>query len=531
MRSGKSVLCFMAVFFSLSAAAQTKPVDACPAAVPAFPAAQTADINADLDAYIAKGLQDWNVPGLSIAVVKNGVPVYTKGFGRKTLGKSGGVDERTLFGMMSTTKAMTALALALLVDEGKLAWNDPVSKHLPWFELSDAYVTRNLTVRDLLLHNSGLGNTDGLWARGDLNSRQIIERLRGVPLSYSLRDGFIYQNVMYQVAGEVVQSASGMAWDRFVKTRIMDPIGMKRSQPTLAAVLALRDANTSSAHFEIDGSIRVIQESPVDAVPAAGAAWSTAEDTAKWLQFLLNDGCAGGRRLVSSANFRELMRPQTFVSAEEFYPTAQLTKPHWTTYGLGWFQQDYRGTFVAMHTGSMDGRTAIVGLMPDESLGVYIFGNLDHAEFRHALMWRVLDAYSGAPARDWSAEFLALYGSLKDKANKDRAGLEAKRVAGTTPSHSAENYAGSYMNPVYGDMKITAADGVLRMQFGPMPENAGTLEHWNFDTYRVRLGDGRYGWSLISFGMAPDGSIRTVRMDDSPNFEFTRQPESGKTAR
>ena len=137
-------------------------MDACPAAAPAFPAAQAAEINAGLDAYIAKGMQDWKVPGLSIAVVKNGVPVYTKGFGLKTLGKSGGVDERTLFGMMSTTKAMTALALAMLVDEGKLAWNDPVSKYLPWFALSDAYVTRNLTVRDLLLHNSGLGNTDGL---------------------------------------------------------------------------------------------------------------------------------------------------------------------------------------------------------------------------------------------------------------------------------------------------------------------------------------------------------------------------------
>lgn len=531
MRAGKSTVCFMAAFLSLPIAAQTKPIDACPAVSAPFPAAQAAEINAGLDAYIAKGLQDWKLPGLSIAVVKNGVPVYTKGFGVRSLDGSGRVDERTLFGMMSTTKAMTALALAMLVDEGKVAWNDPVTKHLPWFALSDAYVTRNLTVRDLLLHNSGLGNTDGLWARGDLDSRQIIERLQKVPLSYSLRDGFIYQNVMYQVAGEVVQSASGMAWDTFVKTRIMDPIGMTRSQPTLTAMAAMGDKNTSSAHFEIDGKLRVIRESPVDAIPAAGAAWSSAEDSAKWLQFLLSGGCANGKRLVSGANFRELLRPQTFVSAAEFYPTAQLTKPHWTTYGLGWFQQDHHGKFVAMHTGSMDGRTAIVGLMPDEALGVYIFGNLDHAEFRHALMWRVLDAYSGAPARDWSTEFLTLYGGLKTDADKKQAEREAKRVAGTTPSHNAEQYAGTYMNPVYGDLKISAADGVLRMQFGPMPENAGTLQHWNYDTYRVKLGDGRYGWNLISFGMAPDGSIRTLRMDDSPDFEFTRKPESGKGGR
>ena len=336
---------------------------------------------------------------------------------------------------------------------------------------------------------------------------------------------------MYQVAGEVIQTASGMAWDQFIKTRIMDPIGMTRSQPTLAAMAAMGDTNTSSAHFDIDGKIHVIKESPVDAVPAAGAAWSTAEDAAKWLQFLLGDGCINGKRLVSSANFRQLLQPHTLVPAAEFYPTAKLTKPHWTTYGFGWFQQDYRGEFVAMHTGSMDGRTAIVGLMPEHALGVFIFGNLDHAEFRHALMWRVLDAYSGAPARDWSTEFLALYGGMKSEADKARAAMEAERVAGTTPSRRIEYYAGTYVNPVYGDLKITAHNGKLRMQFGPMPENAGTLEHWNFDTFRVKLGDGRYGWSLISFGMAPDGSIRTVRMDDSPEFEFTRAPEANNRSK
>jgi CubicO group peptidase (beta-lactamase class C family) len=492
--------------------------------IPCAAGAQKRSPDADLDAYIAKGMQDWKIPGLSIAVVKNDSVVYAKGFGVRKLGATDRVDARTLFGMMSTTKAMTALAVAMLVDSGKVAWDDPVTKHLPWFQLSDPYVTRELTVRDLLRHDSGLGNADLLWVRGDLTTRQILERVRGLKLEYSLRAGFIYQNVMYQVAGEVVAAASGMPWDRFVKTRIMDPLGMTRSQPTLAAMRATNDANVSAAHFEIDSVTRAIEEAPVDPVPAAGAAWSSAEDVGKWMRFLLDSGRVHGTRLVSEANFRELFKPQAFVSAGEFYPTAEITKPHWTTYGLGWFQQDYRGKFVAMHTGSIDGRTAIVGLIPEDRVGVYIFGNTDHAEFRHALMWRVLDAYTGAPARDWSAEFLKLYGDRKAKGAKAAAEQEAKRVANTRPSLALEQYAGTYDHPVYGDMKITLADGALVAHFGPLAENSGRMEHWNFDTFRARLGDGRGGYSSFSFRLAADGTVAAVRFMDAEGLEFTRRP-------
>jgi CubicO group peptidase (beta-lactamase class C family) len=357
--------------------------------VPARASAQAptaAALAADLDAYVEKGMRDWKIPGLSIAVVHGDAVVYAKGFGVRRLGAPGAVGTRTLFGMMSTTKAMTALALAMLVDEKKVAWDDPVTKHLPWFQLSDPYVTREVTVRDLLRHNAGLGNADLLWSRGDLTTRQILERVRGLKLAYSLRSGFVYQNVMYQVAGEVVAAASGLTWEQFVKTRIMEPIGMTRSQPTLAALLRAADPDVSSAHFEIDGTVRPIEEEPVDPVPAAGAAWSCAEDVAKWIRFWLDGGQAAGTRLVSEEAFRELLAPQALVPAGEFYPTAQLTRPRWTTYGLGWFQQDFRGRFVAMHTGSIDGRTAIMALLPDERIGVYAFGNLDHAEFRHALV-------------------------------------------------------------------------------------------------------------------------------------------------
>lgn len=491
---------------------------------PALLSAQRAPSSheATLDAFITKGMQDWKIPGLSVAVVKGDSVLYLKGFGVRRLGGAERVDTGTLFGMMSTTKAMTALALAMLVDSGKVAWNDPVTKHLPWFQLSDPHVTRELRVRDLLTHNAGLGNADLLWDRGDFSTREVLERVRGLPMAYSLRSSFIYNNVMYQAAGEVVAAASGMPWAEFVATRIMAPIGMSRSHPTLSAVRSSGDANVSAAHWEFDDGIRAIDEQPVDVVPAAGAAWSSAADVAKWVRFWLDSGRVNGKRLVSEANFRELLRPHAFVPASEFYPTAQVTRPHWVTYGLGWFEQDYRGKFVAMHTGSIAGRTAIFGLMPDERLGVYVFGNLDHAEFRHALMWRVFDLYTGAPARDWSAEFLTLYGDLKARAAAAVKEREGKRVANTSPSVPLAQYAATYRHPVWGDVQVTLMDGALSMAIGRLPANRGRLEHWHHDTFRGRLGDGRGGWTYVTFRLGASGTVAALRVEDSSDLEFTR---------
>jgi CubicO group peptidase (beta-lactamase class C family) len=492
---------------------------------PSGPVVPTPSHDAALDAFIAQGLKDWKIPGLSIVVVKDGSSVYEKGFGVLRLGSPARVDAQTLFGMMSTTKAMTALAIAMLVDEGKVRWDDPVAKHLPWLQLPDPYLTAHVTVRDALRHSSGLANADFLWSREDLTTREILERMKLAPTLESLRSGWMYQNVMYQVAGEVVAAASGMPWDQFVTTRILGPLGMTRSYATYDRVAALKDANTSTPHFEIDDQVRVIDEVTVDRVPAAGAAWTTAHDAGKWLAFLLAGGKAGGTRLVSEANFRELLAPQVITPPN--YPTAGLVGSHWLTYGLGWFQQDYRGQFVAMHTGSMDGRTAIVGLVPDQKLGVFIFGNLDHAEFRHALLWKVVDLWTGAPARDWNAECLKLYGDLKAKAKQADAERVQKRVKDTKPSHPLQAYAGTYSHPAWGPLTIKEENGALVVRVGPSPRNAGTLEHWNFDTFRVRLGDGRGGWTYFGFNTDLDGAISALVLDDATAV-FTRDRQPAK---
>jgi CubicO group peptidase (beta-lactamase class C family) len=485
------------------------------------PAAATPE--ARLDAIVARGMRDWKVPGLSMVVVKDGAVVYQKGFGVRRQGEGGAVDPDTLFGMMSTTKAMTALAVAMLVDEGRVRWDDPVAKHLPWFRLPDPYLTEHVTVRDALRHSGGVAEADLLWAREDMGTREVLERMRFAPRTASLRSDWVYQNVMYQAAGEVVAAAGGLPWDRFVATRILEPLGMSRSFATWDAMAAAHDPNVSSPHFEIDDVVRVIDEVRVDRVPAAGAAWTTARDAGRWLAFLLAGGQAGGKRLVSEAAFAELLAPQVVIPrSSRAYPTAKLVGSRFTTYGLGWFQQDYRGRFVAMHTGSMDGRTAIAGLVPEERLGVFAFGNLDHAELRHALLWQAIDLWTGGPDRDWNAECLKLYGDLEAETKKKKADREAARVRGTRPTHELAAYAGAYDHPAWGRVEVALDRDALVVRIGPSPRLAGTLEPWHYDTFRVRLGDGREGWTYVGFATGLDGRVASLTLGDQ-GMVFARE--------
>lgn len=488
--------------------------------------AQTSDAQVrELDAYIQKGMREWEIPGLTVSLVRNDTMLFAKGYGVRRLGVPGVVDVNTQFGIMSTTKAFTALAIAMLVDEGKVQWSDPITKHLPEFQFRDPFLTREATVKDLLTHNIGMGNADLMWARGDLSRAEILRRVRYLPTAYSLRSGFAYQNVMYGAAGALIERVSGRSWEDFVRFRIFAPLGMMQSKPTYATMRSSTGVNQSEPHFRIRDTIRVIADESVDVLPAAGAIWSNADDMANWIRFMLNGGRINGQQLVSEANFRELLKPQTMVTEAEFYPTATLTKPRWMSYGLGWFQQDYRGRFLAFHTGSLDGRTAMVALLPDARTGVFIAGNLDHAEFRHALMLKALDIFAGtnggAP-RDWSTEFLALYAGLRDKGVKARAELEAKRISGTKPSLALASYAATYTHPAWGDLVVAEQGGALSIAMGSSASMRGMLEHWNTDTFRAMLGDGRSAPMYVAFTVDASGKVARLIMDGSDEYVFTR---------
>jgi CubicO group peptidase (beta-lactamase class C family) len=485
-------------------------------------AAQEAPL-AGFDAYVAKAVEDWRTPGLAVAVVKDGKVLFIKGYGVREQGKPQAVDEHTLFAIGSTTKAMTAALVGMLVDEKKLEWDDAVVKHLPWFQLKDPYLTREITVRDLLTHRAGLGNADYLWYGQLTEPREILRRVRLLEPSYSLRSSFIYQNVMYAAAGAVVEAVSGKPWDEMVRARIFEPLGMKESIAT-AATLA-KQPNVAMPHDIIDGHLRVIDNASVDGVAPAGSVWSSVHDMSKWMQMLLDGGKAGTRVILKADTVDELFKPQTLVTASGFYPTARLTKPHWTTYGLGWFQQDYRGRAVDCHTGSIDGMVAIHGLMRDERLGVYVLANRDHAELRHALMLNVFDRFIGGDGRDWSADLLKLYGDLQAKADEDRRKAESERVAGTSPSLALGRYAGTYSDPLYGDIVVTLDGDRLRARYGTA--FVGPLEHWNYDTFRGRWNAAWRGTELLTFVLDAKGEPTTLK---ATGATFTRKTEPPRTS-
>ena len=477
--------------------------------------AQTFDVR-ELDAYVTKGVREWRIPGLAIAVVKNDSVIFAKGYGVRELGKPAAVDAGTRFAIGSTTKAMTAAALGMLVDEGKVRWDEPVITYLPRFRVGDPYVTRELTVRDLLTHRGGLGNADQLWASAGYTAEEIFERVATLPPAYSLRSRFIYQNIMYAIAGDVIAAVSGMPWARFLETRIFGPLGMTGTEATLAALEG--QSNIATPHMEVGDTIRPITNRPVDAVGPAGSVWSSVADMAKWARFILDSGRVGGKRLLREATFRELLSAQV-VAPTEMYATTSVTRPHFFTYGLGWFLHDYRGEAVAMHTGSIDGMSALIGLIPERRLGVYVLANLDHAELRHALMYRVFDMDIGNPSRDWSTELLALYRRLERQADSGRQQQELRRVAGTRPSLPLERYAGTYTHPTYGDAVVSVRQGALHFAF--RRGRVGALRHWHYDTFQAQWEDLRMRPSLVVF--APDGSggVASVR---AFGITFTRAP-------
>jgi len=485
--------------------------------IPAAAQAQQRPL-AGFDAYVAKAMADWRVPGMAIVVVKNDSVVFIKGYGVRELGKPDPVTVHTRFGNMSTTKAFTAMLVAMLADSGRLSLDDPVQKHIPSAQFADPYVTREITVRDLLTHRVGFGDPDYLWGTSGLDFAAITHRLRFVPPQTSFRSRFSYNNVTYALAGDVAAHAAGTTWQSLLHAKILGPLGMTETVADARELRGSAISDVTAPHGIVRDTVRVLPAAleVINDIAPAGAILSTATDMAKWLRFLLDSGKVAGRRLVSAPNFAELFKPQQIVQ-RPFYPTARLTHPHFQAYGLGWILQDYRGEFIAIHTGSIEGRSAIVGLIPDRRLGLAIFTNLDHSELRHALMYTVFDRFIGPsnPAHDWSAEMRAMYTWLADSTRAWRQGLESMRVAGTKPTLPLERYAGTYADSLYGTATVGVSNGRLTLQVGMA---SGQMEHWQYDLFRVTWPDPFWDAAYVTFAIDPLGTVGELRFVDGGSY-------------
>ncbi|MCM3904442.1 MAG: serine hydrolase, partial [Pyrinomonadaceae bacterium] len=490
-----------------------------------FASAQEAPLNG-FDDYVNKAIRDWEVPGLAIAIVKDDRIVLAKGYGVKKLGEPAPVDERTLFAIGSSSKAFTAASIAMLVDAGKLKWDDPATKYLPDFELYDPYVTRELTVRDLLSHRSGLERGDFLWYGSEYDRDEILRRTRYLKPTWSVRSTFGYQNLMYLAAGQLVAKVNGKSWDEVIRQQIFIPLGMTASSTSIKDLK--NSDNVSSPHSKVEDKVVVIPWRNIDNIAPAGSINSNVVDMAQWVRVQLGQGEYQKKRLLSSGAAKEMQTSQTVIRAEPpytiFYPEA-----HFLNYGLGWFLHDYKGRKVVEHGGAIDGMRAQVAMLPEEKLGLVILTNMGGSTLPLPLMFRIFDAYLGTPPRDWSAEMLKTIKSFEEQGKAAQKKLEEGRVKNTSASHALTEYAGTYKNDLYGDVKVTNDASKLNLRFGPA--FTGDLEHWHYDTFRTKFVAAGGATAYVTFALNAQGKIDnvTLSLPGLADYPFKRAAEAATT--
>ncbi len=481
-------------------------------------AAQQVDLHA-LDAYFAKAQHDWPVPGLSVAIVKDGKIVLEKGYGVRDIRHDEAVDEHTLYAIASNSKAFTAAALAQQVDAGTLSWDDRVVDHLSWFRLYDDYVTQEMRVRDLLSHRSGLGTFSGdlLWYGTSYSPEEVIRRARHLPAAYSFRDGYGYTNLMFITAGEVLRSVTGEDWHEYIEGAFFEPLGMTRSVATTDD-LPMRD-NVATPHKNARGEVRPIEWYGWNTMGAAGGIISSVHDMAQWIIAQLNGGIKGEARIFSEDRQREMwtvLNPW-FVSPgyKKRYPST-----HFRGYGLGWVLADYRGRKIVSHGGGYDGMFSHVALVPEEGLGVVVLTNA-MTGIAPALVNRVLDAYLGGEPRDWSAEEHRRWLDSRAAFEAKQDALEESRVPGTQPSLALDGYAGAYGGPLYGDASVMLENGHLVLRLLPNPDLVADLEHLHYDTFLIRWRKelAWFGIGTARFVLDAAGHVEEMKLD-VPNEDF-----------
>ncbi|MEO7965785.1 MAG: serine hydrolase domain-containing protein [Gemmatimonadaceae bacterium] len=395
---------------------------------------------AGLDAYVGSLMKEWQVPGMSIAVVRGDSAILTKGYGVREVGGDVPVDAHTIFAIGSASKAFTGAALSLLADDGKVDFDRRVTEYLPGFEMYDPWVTREIRVRDLLLHRSGMSRGDNLWYGTTRSRMEIVQAIRHLEPSTSFRTHFQYQNLMYITAGEVVRSASGMSWDDFVKSRIFAPLGMNESNTSVRDLTS--GQNVAAPHALLNGAVRAIPWRNIDNAAAAGSINSNAADMSQWLRFWINGGMVNGKPVLSTARVTESITPQFIV--DEPGLIARLMSPPTLGYGFGWFVQTLRGRTVVSHGGNIDGMAAMVAFLPDEKVGIVVLTNMNQSDITIPLHANIVDRLLGiSPPHDYNAEYRVALKKFDDEARAGDAArpsgrYEAIAAAGVVRGHLPE---------------------------------------------------------------------------------------------
>ncbi|HEV7777468.1 MAG TPA: serine hydrolase [Luteibacter sp.] len=481
-------------------------------------AAQDAVSFQDMAAYVNRARERLDVPGIAIAVVKDGKVVFEQGFGERSLGGHEPVDAHTLFCIASNTKSFTATAMEMLDAEGKLKMNDRVIDHLPWFRMSEPYATNEIRLRDLLAHRSGLGPHAGdllFLPATSYSTREVVERLHDFPLATGFRNSFAYENIMYAVATLVIEQASGQSYADFVSQHIFAPVGMSESR--IDATYLKPGDNVATAHMpDDDGKLAPV--APLAWKNASGAAgiYSTVHDMARWMLVQLDGGKLpdGSARLFSADNQKRMWSTITPIDVDDpAVPALAAAQPISLGYAEGWYNSDYRGRHLVWHDGGFPGMVSKVMLVPSMHLGVVVLTNQEAEGAFDAIVYHVLDAYMHAPATDWVGAYADAAALSRKKIADRTAAVAASRSPTDKPSQPLAKYAGRYNDRWYGDIDVSMEHGGLRIDFTKSQRMLGSLQPWKHDTFLVHWDDSQlHADAFIDFDVAADGSVHGAHM-------------------
>jgi len=468
------------------------------------------NLEKNIENLVDKAMQVWDVPGLALVIVKDDKVLFSKGFGIREIGKPDQVDERTLFAIGSNTKAFTATAVGLLVQEGKLAWDDPVTKYIPTFKLYDSNATQMITIRDLLCHRAGLGTWAGdVLLLSSYPTAEVVRRVQHIPPGYGFRAGYGYSNLMFITAGLVIETVSGMSWDNFIQQRIFEPLGMIDSI-TNPRYLKER-TNIAVPHEDIRGKLQTVAQREDAHVGAAGSIHASVADIALWMRLQLNNGSLGGKQIVDSAIIEETRTPHTPIKLAAF-ESKLFPSRHFSAYGLGWFLSDIHGRFVVRHTGGVDGMLSSVVMIPEEQLGIAVFTNkLPNAAYV-LLPHYLTELLLGLPVQDWIQIYTDLEKEGKDKEAEAKKQREDSHAKDTRPSLAVEKYVGIYESSILGGATISVERDGFHIQLQAHESISGTLEHWHYDTFLCKWDDPVLGESLIPFLTDGQGQVAEFRV-------------------
>jgi len=481
----------------------------------------------EIDSLVNLTMKVFNVPGIAVAVVKDDKVIHMKGYGVSSIATGKKTDENTLFAIASNSKAFTSAALGILIDEGKLTWNTKVIDIIPEFRLYNAYVTEDFNIKDLLTHRSGMGLGAGdlmMWPDSASFSRQdIINNLRYLKQTSSFRTKYDYDNLLYIIAGVVVERVSGTTWEEFIEERIMQPLGMTMSA---ASINRLKDkSNIIDAHVPVDGVLQVVAKHGSDVHNPAGGIFSSVADMSKWAIMQMNNGKYGKnleKQIFSEEVHTEMWTPQTIipVRGRTTYNT------HFSGYGLGWGLIDANGYLQASHTGGLMGIVTQVTLIPELKLGIIVFTNQQEGAAFTAITNTIKDSYFGIKGTDRVKEYNERVqrnrAEAKEVTDKVWAKIDEQMKKGTT-NMNPDRFAGTYTDKWFGDIIITSGNGKLRFNSVKSPRLRGDMLYYTGNTYIVKWDDRALDADAFAvFALDKDGKPSSITMEAiSPLTDFS----------